>query len=292
MEVNNSKKRVGILRGGAGKHYVSSLKKGGEIISHISKNLADKYKVFDILIDPKGFWHINGIPIMPADLIRKVDLIWNASHPGFSNILKNLSIPNVGVSFFSWMLVNNQDMLRTHLTQIGVSMPRHIIFPKSAREVFEKFSSPWIVRSLGSDSDMGVHLAKTFKELIDALEDGVKHQTSILVEEFISGKVASVHSVPSFRGENIYIFPVWNVFGNLSPTEKEKLSNIAKDLHSHLGAKHYLKSSFVLNKRGKVYLLNIDSTLDPREDSYFSKVCESVGTQMHQVIEHILEQAE
>ncbi len=283
---------MGILRGGAGKHYVSSLKKGGEIISHISKNLADKYKVFDILIDPKGFWHINGIPIMPADLIRKVDLIWNASHPGFSNILKNLSIPNVGVSFFSWMLVNNQDMLRTHLTQIGVSMPRHIIFPKSAREVFEKFSSPWIVRSLGSDSDMGVHLAKTFKELIDALEDGVKHQTSILVEEFISGKVASVHSVPSFRGENIYIFPVWNVFGNLSPTEKEKLSNIAKDLHSHLGAKHYLKSSFVLNKRGKVYLLNIDSTLDPREDSYFSKVCESVGAKMHQVIEHILEQAE
>ena len=51
-------KRVGILRGGAGKNYLSSLKKGGEIILHISENLSDKYKPVDILVDKDYIWHI------------------------------------------------------------------------------------------------------------------------------------------------------------------------------------------------------------------------------------------
>jgi len=300
------KKRVGVLRGGAGGHYAISLKRGGDIISHISENLPDKYKVYDILIDKDHVWHINGLPINPADLMNKVDVVWNAAHPSFSNILASLSIPNVGSSPFSNTIDGSREMLREHMKKIGVEMPRHLLFPvyqrdfdgpielyaiKKAKEVHQKFPAPWIIRSFISDSSMGVHLAKTFDELVGAIEDGVKHQTSILVEEFISGKVASVHSVPNFRGQDFYIFPPISVFGSLSLPEKEKLIGLGRDLHSHMGAKYYLKSSFVLNKRGKVYLLNIDSKLDPNKDSYFSQVCESVGARTDQVIEHILEQA-
>ena len=43
LEVKDKKlKRVGVLRGGAGKHYASSLQKGGEVISCIFENLGDK----------------------------------------------------------------------------------------------------------------------------------------------------------------------------------------------------------------------------------------------------------
>jgi hypothetical protein len=105
------------------------------------------------------------------------------------------------------------------------------------------------------------------------------------------GKVASLHSVPDFRGEKNYIFPPVNVFGHLTSEEKEKLIYLGRNLHEHMGAKHYLKSSFVVNKRGKIYLLSMDSILDPREDSFFSNVCESVGAKMHHVVEHILDSA-
>ena len=78
-EVRDEKlKRVGVLRGGEGKHYTSSLQKGGEIISHIFESLSDKYKVFDILIDKDNKWHLNGVPIVPADLLHRVDVVWNA----------------------------------------------------------------------------------------------------------------------------------------------------------------------------------------------------------------------
>jgi len=301
-----TKKRVGILRGGAGEHYASSLRKGGEIISHIFENLSGKWTPVDILIDKEGIWHINGMPISPADLMHRVDVVWNIAHPGASVILDNFSIPNVSHGSFSSALENSKEMLREHMGKINVQMPKSIILPlyqkdfdgpreryaiKKAKEVFEKFPSPWIVKSFTPDSNMGIHLTKTFNELAGAIEDGVKHEKSILIEEFIAGKVASVHSVPHFRGQDIYTFPLGNSFGIFSADEKEKLTALAKNLHIHIGAKHYLKSDFVLSPRGKVYLLGIESTPDLKKDSHFSQVCESVGAKTHQVIEHILKQA-
>ena len=277
-----TKKRVGILRGETGKHYASSLQKGGEIILLISENLGEKYKTFDILIDKDYIWHINGLPINPGDLVSRIDIVWNTSHPSLSNILDSLAIPNVGVSFFCSSLENSKDILREHIKSLGLSMPRYIISPKNAREVFEKFGSPWIVKKYNE-----ARVVKTFNELLEIINGS----NDLIVEEFIPGKIASVHTVPKFRGQDIYTFPLGNAFGNFSNSEKDKLLSVARDLHKHIGAKHYLKSDFVLTSRGKVYLLGVESHPDIQLNSHFSQVCESVGAKMHHVIEHILEQA-
>lgn len=302
MEVQ-SKKRVGILRGGNTDDYIFSLHKGGEIILHILENLNHKYKTFDILVDTDGVWHLNGLPIVPADLIHKVDVVWNTAEPSFSVILDNLSISNIGVNSFHSLFKNNRQLLKEHIKDTNVSLPRRFVLPvfqkdfdgprekyavKKAKEVFEKFSSPWIVQSFVPKVGMGIHLAKTFPELVRAIEDGAEHGASILVEEFIAGKVASVHSVPNFRGEELYVFPPVNVFGQLSSIEKDKLSLLVRHLHQHLSAEHYLKTNFILNKRGKVYLIDLDHTPNLKSFSHFSQACESVGAKMHHIIEHII----
>jgi len=94
-----------------------------------------------------------------------------------------------------------------------------------------------------------------------------------------------------FRGEKIYTFPLGNSFGTFSSSEREKLISLAKDLHDHVSAKHYLKSDFVLNPKGKVYLSNIESTPDLKPGSHFSEVCESVGTKAYHVVDYIIEKA-
>lgn len=300
----DDKKRVGVIRGGVGEQYAFSLKHGGEIISHINKHLADKYKVFDILIDKDGVWHINGMSLVPADLVHKVDVVWNMAQPEISVHLDNLAIPNVGASGFSSALEASSEILREHMKKIKVELPRSILLSvyqpdfdgprerysiKKAKVVFEKFGSPWIVKSFTPDANMGVHLAKTFDELVGAIEDGVKHGKSILVEEFITGKVASAHTVKNFRNEDIYAFPLVHTFGNFSQEEKEKLVTLARAMHSHLGALHYLKSDFLLDKRGKVYLLGIQLHPDIRPHSQFSEACQSVGATTQHMVEHILE---
>ncbi len=321
-------KRIGILRGGAGNKYTDSLNRGGDIILHIFENLKDRYKPVDILVDKDYIWHQNGLPINPSDLMHQVDIVWNVSHHSFSNILESLGIPNIGSGSFLGSFLHNRDALKEHMKNIGVGMPRHIVLPfyqkdfdgekskyavKEAKKIFEKFSSPWIVRSYTEDqtmgpvrgregsqrpsasNGMGIHLAKTFPELIDAIEDlsaqagGVNHKKSILVEEFIGGKVASLHSLPDFRGENIYTLPFGKYASGFSNQEKLKLVSTAKEIYSHLNAKHYLKIDFILTSRGKVYLLGVESVPDLRENSHFHEVCESADLKMHNIVEHILE---
>ncbi len=299
---NDTKIRVGILRGGAESHYEISLREGGDVISHILLNLSDGWKPVDILIDKDGIWHAGGLPINPADLGQKVDVIWNALHVSLSQVLENISIPNVGVNFFSSALRSSRAMLREHMKSIGVNMPRHIILPlyqedfdgpreeyaaKKAKKIFEKFGSPWIVKSLTADPDMGIHVAATFPELVDAITDGVAHKKSILVEELIVGKDVSVHSVAGFRGEDVYIFPL----GNFSITEKDKLTSLAKSISKNLGAPHYIKTDFILNPTKGIYLTNIEFSPDLKPDSNFCQSCESVGAKTHQVLGHMLESA-
>ncbi len=297
--------RIGILRGGMGSNYSSSLRSGGDIISHIQENLGDKYKTLDILIDKEGVWHLNGIPVTPDDLISKIDVAWNLSTSNFSKTLESLAIPHVSQSAFSFALENSEELLREHVKKMGVDMPRAIVIPlyqkdfdgprerysiKKAKEIHRKFAGPWVVKSFTPDSNMAIHMAKTFPQLVDAIEDGVKHEKSILVEEFISGKVASVHSVANFRNEDVYTFPLGNTFGQFSAEEKEKLMDLSKELHTHIGAKHYLKCNFILNKRGRVYIFGIETVPNLKTNSHFYEVCELVGTKPEDVVHYILEQ--
>ena len=298
--MNQKKKIVGILRGGSGDFYKSSVDIGSDFFAHILKDLSDKWKPLDILIDKKEIWHINGLPIKPIDLIHRVDVVWNFSHPKYSNILKGFKIPVVGEDYFSYGMKNSREMLKEHMKQIGVEMPKHFLLPKyqedmdglkeeysikKAKEVLQKFPAPWIVRSLAVDKDMGVHVAKTFPELVSAIEDCINHNESILVEELITGKNAFTHNVSNFRGKDIYTFPV----GNFSKNEKEKLDTLSKDIHQHIGVFQYLKSNFIVSPNRGIFLTSIEFFPDLREVAHFDKICKSVGAKKEHVIEHILE---
>jgi D-alanine-D-alanine ligase-like ATP-grasp enzyme len=295
------KKRVGILRGGHKEHYEKSLQKGGEIILHIHENLSDKWKTIDILVDGNGIWHAEGIPIKPAELINKVDIVWNTSHPNFSVILKSFDIPVVGVDSFSFLLSQNRSILQENMKEIGIKMPRHFVIPayqedidgsrdrfilKKAKEVHEKFSPSWVIKSLTNDPYIGIHIAKTYPELIDAIEDIVNHGKSILVEELIHGKEISNHTISGFRGQEIYSTPVLE---KVSPVEKENLNKISKDIHKHFNIQNYLNSVFILHPKRGVFLKSIEFLPDLKEDSHFHKSSLYIGSSTKQMIDHILE---
>src|SRR3989344_4978498 len=296
-------KRVGILRGGAGEHYHASLRKGGEVISYLSENLGEKYKPLDIFVYKEGVWHLAGWPIQLSDLMHRVDIVWNVAHANFSHSLDSLAIPHVSSAPFFSALKESKELLREHMKKVGVALPRSIVLPsyqkdfdglkekyafRKAKEIHEKFGAPWIVKSITLDKNMVIHLAKTFSELVSEIEDGVAHEQSIIVEKFITGKVDALHTVSGFRDEDVYVFPLGQ--GNIfSDAEKEKLSVLARDLHQHLSAGHYLKCDFLITPRGKVYLLEFENTPDLREGSHLSTVCGHAGAKLPEVVEHMLE---
>ncbi len=296
-----NKIRVGVLRGGVDSCYKKSLTEGGNVIAHILENLSDKYKPVDILIDTNGIWHVNGVPIEPEGIAGKVDVIWNTLHPNLSKVFKDLSIPIVGVNYLNFLSPDNRVMLEKHMKEINVKMPRHLILPlykedidgtkekyatQKAKDVFEKFSSPWIVRPLVSDVSMGVHIANTFPELVNAIMDGIKHNHGIVVEELIIGKFASVHTLAGFRNKDIYSFPIIEKFSSL---EKEKLIFIAQKIYEHIDTNDYLKTDLILHPTKGIYLSDISSYPSLSEDSHLNQSCESVGAKTHHALASILE---
>lgn len=300
MPILGKKKRVGILRGGE-EDYENSLYKGGEVFLHIFENLADRWLPQDILIDLSGVWHLAGLPIQPIELPNKVDVIWNTTHPSFSGVVENLRIPNVGPSSFSRALADNHLILAKHLQGTDLKVSRQIVLPvyqedfdgprekysiKKAKEVHEKFSPPWLVKSLIPDPDLPVRVAKTFSELVEAIEDGVNHQRSILVEEFISNRKALTYSVSGFREQNVYVFPP---VGNFNKEEKEKLISLTKDLRRNLNVQDYLQTNFVLHPQRGIFLSGLYFSPNLKIDSDFHRACQSVGTKMHEIVEHMLE---
>jgi D-alanine-D-alanine ligase-like ATP-grasp enzyme len=296
-----SKKKIGIVRGGAGEHYEKSLKKGGEVISFVFDKFYPKWTPVDVFVDREGVWHISGMPIVPADLVNKVDVVWNTT-PSATSIIDSIGIPKVETQALHNVLESNADKLREHMDTLGITMPRSTILTSylpgsdgsievyatnKGQEVFAKFPPPWVVRSISGKASMGVHVAKTFPELVNAIIDGVEHECSILIEELIPGKPVTLHTLGNFRGEEVYHLPLPRSFRD---DEKEIIQNFGEELFKSLGVKHYLKSDVVLSPTRGVSLLGISFMPDFRDNSHFCDSCEQVGAKSTHVFENFLKQ--
>jgi D-alanine-D-alanine ligase-like ATP-grasp enzyme len=293
-------KIVGIVRGGSDENYKKSLHLGGQVFSCINENLSSQWKPIDILIDKEEVWHHRGLPTKLPELINKVDLLWNFAHPKYFSLLENLSIPNINFSVFSKIIIEDKNKLKEHIQNIDIQIPRHMIFSayskdldgpkekyilKKAQEVLNKFPAPWIVKTFIPESNTNIFLVKTFPELINTLRDVFNSNKSVLIEEFIPGKIIPVHLLSGFRSKDVYIFPL----GRFLEKEKKEIEEKALRIFKHLQEKNYLRADFLLSSKNKIYLINLEFSPDLSENSYFLKACEDVGARASDVINHILE---
>jgi len=308
---------VGVIRGGTNTHYDTSLETGGHLLSELrNERFKDTYKVVDIFIDKEGLWHMGGIPVTMPRLASSVDVILNALHGGFGEngalqeILDRWDIPYVGSDSQSSAISYNKESTKQEFDHLGIKTPRHILFPAyqedfdgpieeyaqaKAKHVWERFSPPWIMKPLTKGSSMGVHVCKTYAELVRAFEMGVSQNVSVIFEEMIEGKKASVVVVEKFRGQDLYSFPVIEIGetrmtcpGNFSSDEKKELERLALQVHKELGFGHYSQTDFVVHPRRGMY--GLETTTLPRitTDTPLFHALSSVGANTPEFLDHVI----
>ncbi|MFA7285502.1 MAG: hypothetical protein WC011_01480 [Candidatus Paceibacterota bacterium] len=297
----NKKIRVGIVRVLRDTEGDNTLSKAGEIFEFLNEYLGDKYKPLDIFVDRDNVWHISGIPIMPADLIHRVDVVWNQDYPDLSQLFSQIGIPYISTNPFLYVLENNKISLKKHVKDIGLYMPSSLVLEayqedidgdidtyslKKAGEVFSRFGAPWIVRTNTDKNNEGVHVVKTFPDLINIIRDFAIHKKNILVEELIKGDRVSIHTVSNFRDENIYHF----LPKNISDIHKNEILIHVKNLWKELNPKHYLNIDFILHPK-RIYLNNISSSFDFKKDNRFHSMATDFGVKSHDIIENIIKNA-
>jgi D-alanine-D-alanine ligase len=325
--------KVGVIRGGISGEHDVSLASGSQVLFHLrSPAMNDKYKAVDIFIDKDGLWHINGIPTTLDKIIHKVDVLFNALHGDYGEDgkiqqeLEAWNIPYTGSRPLSSAISYNKLLTKQEFSKLGIKTPKHLLFPayqddfdgprakygeRKAREVWEKLPPPWIVKPLTGGSSLGIHVCYTFRDLIVAFDESIDQKVSVLVEEFIKGKEATVGVINHFRNQDVYVLPPIeiripkeSVFfdkevkyngqseeicpGNFSEDEKRELERLASLIHSGLDLSHYSRSDFIIHPKKGIFALEVNTLPGMTEESLMPKAIKAVGSNLPEFIEHII----
>ena len=320
---------MGILRGGVGHEYEVSLKTGANVLKNLP---SDKYQPVDMLLSRDGTWHVNGLPVSPERAVRSVDVIFNALHGEFGEdgqvqqILDLLQTPYTGSGTVASALGMDKPRAKEIFKKAGLKVPNGVVLKRGdqtlrqdsgqaeteavAYDAFQKISPPWIIKPAGSGSSVGLYLARTFPELVQAIESCFKFSDAVLVEEYIRGKEATCGVVDSLRGQDYYsLLPIEivtpdnkNLFdyeakytgitseicpGRFTKDEKKELESLSAQIHRALGLRHYSRSDFILSPRG-IYVLEVNTLPGLTEESLIPKSLRASGIPYGQFLDHIV----
>ncbi len=296
--------RVGVVRGGISHQYAASLENGAAVLQVLRDHFPSSYKAVDILVTKDGVWHIAGRPVDSQQLKSSVDVVWNALHGAYGedgtvqSQLDELGIPYTGsgpvASAVATSLLSkdrarenkihtsDEYVVPDYRTQ--VELTPEVYLKEHAQNIFLKFSPPWLIISADGQSVA----AKTRGELLDALRAASEKPGDCVVEEFISGKHASVLVADNFRGQPVYSFlPIGQ---GISRNEKEMISKHARTLYDKLGLRHFAELHFVVAPK-KAYFSK--ATINPamHESSMVRESLREVGAHVPDFIDHIIKQA-
>ena len=316
--------RVGVLRGGPSLEHEISLKTGESILS----NLPKKYSAKDIFIDKKGEWHLNGKSYHHDQIFRNIDVIFNALHGEYGEdgkvqqLLDSYGVPYTGSGALASAIGMNKILSRAFFKNAGLRMPKgfDVVLggetEEIARGVFKNAPPPWVVKYPFGGSSVGVFIARSFGDLVSALEKVFSFgatSSKVLIEEYISGREATCGVIDEFRNQKNYALPIVEIIPpaksgffscdvkytgetkELCPSDfdmrtKKEIEAMAVLAHNAIGGRHYSRSDFIVSKKG-IYILEINTLPGLTSQSLLPKALNAVGSSQRELIEHLINMA-
>lgn len=310
------------MRGGPGSEYDISLQTGQTVLTNLPR---EKYYPIDIYISKNGEWFTGGVEKKPGKIIESVDVIWNALHGEFGEdggvqaILDAYGIPYTGSDKIASAVAMNKALTKKTLAGLGIKTPPYLFFDlavteplQAAREVFNSFAPPYVVKPVNLGSSVGVEIVKTVSELPAAISS-INHLSSkILVEEYIAGREATCGVVDDFRGEKIYsLIPIeiippagrrfydyhakylsddtgFRLPGAFTKEENEMIKAFAKLAHETLRLRHYSRSDFIVSPRRGIYFLEVNTLPGLTSHSLIPRALQAVGCPLPVFLDHVL----
>ena len=312
--------RIAVLRGGPSSEHHISLQTGANVINALKRR---GISVIDIIINRRGDWLIDGFHKKPAEALVAVDVAFIALHGKYGEdgqvqrILENCGVRYTGSRPYQSATAMNKILTKEILRDHNVKMPAHLRVNKAgvnirrmAQTIESLFGHSYIVKPVNGGSSIDTYQVNGIHELVYALNEAFKNNDELLVEEYITGREATVGVVENFRGIDLYCLPEVEIKpppthsffsydvkyngetsevcpGRFSSEEKANLSRLAILTHNVLGLSHYSRSDFIVNNNG-IYFLEVNTLPGLTKESLIPKSLSAVGHDYDDFIWHLV----
>lgn len=315
-------KRIGILRGGISPEYSISLKTG----ANVGRALADAgFEAIDMLLDKEGVLHVKGVPADLETAQQSVDTVWNALHGEFGEdgqvqqLLDTAGISYTGSGSATSAIGFNKQDAKQKVKELGINTPISMLIMPEGEEsvsaitqrIYNTMAPPWVLKPLAGGGSARAYFAFTPLELSQFVDESVGHAAPFLVEQYIQGREAAVGVINDFRTKSEYVLPVVEIksasrgvcahdtrcgeeeyavhTGSFNSDEREALSALAREIHTAFDVKDYSQSEFIIDNRGKIWFIEIDTHPHMTKNSPFLVALEAVGASLQEFVRAIVE---
>lgn len=191
-----------------------------------------------------------------------------------------IGIPYNSSGVLASSLTFNKNWCNRFLSTYGITVPKSVVFYKGEdnASLYEDLSYPCFVKPNNGGSSIGTHKVNDKSALETALNDAFKHDTEVIVEEFIQGREFSVGIIKTAEGDQVMplteiivdseFFDYKQKYSDDGATEItpadieiEKASEcqaIVKKVFSILRLKRVARIDFIL-KEDKFYLIEVNT---------------------------------
>ena len=289
--------KVGVIMGGISSEREISLKSGKSIIENIDKN---KYEVIPVVIDEK------------VDIINKVkdlDFALLALHGKFGedgtvqSVLQTLDIPYSGCGPLSM----DKDLTKTVLEANGIRTARWLNV-KSVEEIdyeaIENIGYPVFIKPTNGGSSVATFKIYDKEKVQEAVEEGLKWDTEVMIEEFIDGNEITCPVFDNKLFPVIAIKPKSDFFDYTQKYSEngadEVLVELEEDLYKEvkemalktykaLKCEVYSRIDMIVNKEGTPYILEVNTLPGMTAASLFPKSAKGEGYSFSEFLDLIIE---
>lgn len=341
-----------LLYGGKSGEHEVSLISAASVLRYLD---AGKYTIIPIAIDKNGIFHVHdysellayteALPVVTSHskplvslvndgrLAVDADIVFPVVHgPLYEDgclqgILEHAGVAYVGCDVLASAMGMDKDIARRIACINGLKSAQYRVLSwhtnaqerqQFCQQVAKELDWPLFVKPCSLGSSVGIHKAKNMAELINAVDDALRYDEEILVEQFIAGREIELavleNSIPSARprvsiageikvhhADGFYSYTAKYlesgatdliIPASLSDELKQRVQEAAADIFTRLKCKGMARVDFFVNDQtNEVYFNEINTLPGFTSISMYPKLWQAAGLEYSDLLDELIELA-
>lgn len=254
--------------------------------------------------------------------LRKIDVAFIALHGYFGedgkiqSMLELLKIPYTGSGVMASAIAMNKAKTMDIAALAGIKVPPFVLLNKSIRikrELVKFLGYPLVIKPNESGSSVGITIAHDEKELEQSLRKAFQEGAEVIAQKYVEGRELTCGVMGNTGRTDLLALPPVEIVTNnkffdyeakyssgkseeicpahVSKNIERAVQNLSKKIHALLGCDGLTRSDFILDKKGNLNFLEINTIPGMTEASLAPKEAKAIGWSFDKFLDKIIELA-